>query len=180
MRRIFLAAVLATISLSVAVMTTWAAWTSSVTVNNNVITTGSVSLNVSLDDASYSKSVSSSQTISGLMPGNSLVGSVFYVRNDSSTGINFNLSATGTATISGATQPADLSSLQIAVVTHGTTPANGDYHSLSQWTSDQVLGSLNASASQSYDLVARLDTNAADDWQGRSVNFALTVTGQQQ
>lgn len=177
MRRILLAAIIVVASLSTAVMTTWAAWTSSVTVNNNVITTGSVDLNVSLNGTSYSNSVDSAQPISSLMPGNSSVGTQFYVKNDSSAGVNFNVRATGIATISGSTQPVNPDSLEIAVVPSGTTPST--YYTLSQWTSGQALGSLNAGASQDYDIVARLDTNAADDWQGRTVDFDLTVTGEQ-
>ncbi|RJQ36898.1 hypothetical protein C4559_04150 [Candidatus Microgenomates bacterium] len=180
MKRILLSAVILTISLSVAVMSTWAAWTSSVTVNNNVITTGSVDLNVSLNGTAYSNSVDSTTAISSLMPGNVRIGTQFYVRNDSSTGINFNLRATGAATVSGTTPPADLTSLQIAVVPHGTAAVDADYHTLAQWGSNQTLGTLNAGASSSYDIVTRLNAAAADDWQGRTVNFTLTVTGEQQ
>lgn len=179
MKRIIFAAVVAFVSLSVVTLTTLAAWTSSVTVSNNVITTGSVSLNVSLTDSNYSKSVSSSTTISGLMPGGSHIGTVFYVQNASSTGVNFNLGATGTATISGSPAPVDLTSLQIAIVAHGVTPVDANYHTLSAWSSSQTLGTLNAGLSTSYDMYARLSSTAADDWQGRSVNFALTVTGSQ-
>lgn len=179
MRRIIFAFLIAFVSLSVVTMTTWAAWTSSVTVSNNVITTGSVDLNVSLDNSTYGNSVSSSTTIASLMPGNSRVGTQFYVRNDSSSGINFNIRATGTATISGATPPANLASLKVAVVAHGVTPLAANYHTLAEWGTNQTLGTLNSSANQSYDIVASLDTAAADDWQGRTVNFALTVTGEQ-
>lgn len=179
MKRIIFAAVVATVSLSLVTLTTWAAWTSSVTVSNNVITTGSVSLNVSLNGTDYSKSVSSSTSITSLMPGRSSVGTVFYVKNDSSTGVNFNLGATGTGIISGGTAPADLTSLKIAIVTHGATPSGTDYHTLSEWGSNQSLGTLNAGASQGYDMYASLDTSAADDWQGRTVTFSTTVTGSQ-
>ncbi|MDD2823085.1 MAG: SipW-dependent-type signal peptide-containing protein [Candidatus Daviesbacteria bacterium] len=179
MKRIIFAAVVATVSLSLVAVTTWAAWTSSVTVSNNVITTGSVNLNVSLNGTNYSKAVSSNTTISGLMPGGSNIGTVFYIRNDSSDGVNFNLGAVGTGTISGDTQPVDTTSLQIAVVTHGATPVDANYHSLSEWSTNQSLGTLNAGASQQYDVYARLSGTAADDWQGRTVTFAFTVTGTQ-
>ncbi|MCL5784244.1 MAG: SipW-dependent-type signal peptide-containing protein [Patescibacteria group bacterium] len=184
MRRILLATVIATASLSVAVMTTWAAWTSSVTVSNNVITTGSVSLQVSLTGNSndYGSSVSSSTAISGLMPTNtSSKGTTFYVKNNSSTGVNFNLGAVGSAVISGSPAPADLTSLQISIVPSGSSASTIDanYHTLSAWGSSQTLGTLSSGASQPYDIYAKLATTAADDWQGRQVTFAVTVTGSQ-
>lgn len=180
MKRIIFAVVVAFVSLSVVTLTTLAAWTSSVTVSNNVITTGSVSLNVSLDGTTYTKSVSSSATISGLMPNNAgSRGTVFYIKNDSSTGVSFNLTVTGTGTITGSPAPVDLTSLEIAIIPNATTLDGTDYHTLSAWSSSQTLGSLSAGSSAQYDMYARLSSSAADDWQGRSVNFAITVTGSQ-
>ncbi len=95
MRRIILALVVSIAALSLAAYTTRAVWSSSVTVTNNKIITGTANLQVSVDGGTtYGSSQVSSLTLSNLIPGGETSNTVFTLSNEGgTTGINFNISA---------------------------------------------------------------------------------------
>ena len=182
MKRIVIGIITIIAALSLAVYTTRAVWSDSVTITGNQIQTGTADLQVSVDSGTNwnTNIVVSTLILNNLVPGGQAYAYAFSLYNASTPGVTFNL--TGQITdVSGA--GADESQLEIAVYEDGNTPESGSgWISLSGWqTSNQ---SFNSSLNQglgntkNYQIAARLKTTATNDWQGRTVTFTLTVTGQ--
>lgn len=189
MRRIILALVTSVAALSLAAYATRAVWSSSVTVTNNKIITGTANLQVSVDGGTtYGSSQISALTLSNLIPGGQTSNTVFTLSNEGgTTGINFNISAQISSVSSTPGASLDMSKLQLSVY-DSTASANGGvassgWFSVSDWQSASrslnsflVQGRPNA---RPYTLAARLLSAADNSWQGQTVTIGWTVTGTQ-
>lgn len=192
MRRIILALVISVAALSLAAYATRAVWSSSVTVTNNKIITGTASLQVSVDGGTtYGSSQVSSLTLSNLIPGRQQTGvgsPVFTLSNEGGTpGVNFNISAQISSISSTPGASLDMSKLQLSVY-DSTASADGGvassgWFSVADWQS--VARSLNSFLvegrpnARPYTLSARLLSAADNTWQGQTVTIGWTVTGTQ-
>ena len=193
MRRIILALVTSIAALSLAAYATRAVWSSSVTVTNNKIITGTANLQVSTDGGStYGSSAISSSPISNLIPGKQDSIDVFKLSNEGgTTGLNFNISAQILSVSSTPGASLDMSKLQLSIY-DSTASANGGvassgWFSVSDWQS--ASRSLNSflvqnvlpdrSHARPYTLAARLLSAADNTWQGQTVTIVWTVTGTQ-
>jgi hypothetical protein len=179
MKRILLAVVTSLVALSAAAYTTQAAWSHTVTVTNNQVTTGTADLKVYTNKtAVWDSSTSASDfTLTGIVPGSQIDGGhAFWLRNDSTTGVNFNL--TGTITGSGAPEGTNLS---IYVYDVGNTGNNSGWHTLNEWLAGTVpFGStLAAGAQKDYGMWVKLDSGAGNEWINQTVTFSMVVTGTQ-
>jgi predicted ribosomally synthesized peptide with SipW-like signal peptide len=166
--------------------TTRAVWTDAVTVSNNQIQTGTADLQVSTagigGGAWDTSSKTASIVLSNLIPGGSYKDNYdFSLWNNSTTGVNFNISAQMT-TVSGATG-VDQSKLLLALYENGQDPntQGSGWISLADWqTTQKSLNSLlNSAAIKDYRLAAKLDSTATNEWQGKTVNVTFTVVGTQ-
>lgn len=185
MKRILLGILAITAVAGVAFQNTRAAWTDSVTVTNNIVSTGTLDLEVSVDGTSWTDASSTSTTtLAGLFPGGAPVESspAFYLRNVSSpTSLSMNLTAqvVPSASIT-PTSGVDRSMLYIQLYS-----ADGDETvatTLSAWEGGAVSLS-NALAyglsGKAYGIRAWLDGAALNEWQGQTVNYTLSFTGSQ-
>lgn len=182
MKRITLALATVMISLSLAVYATFATWSDTVTVTNNQIQTGTADLQVSTDNkvSWHTDTRASSLVLSGLIPGGISSGYSFSLNNNSTAGVDFDTLGQIT-TVTG--QGVDESQLEIAVYEEGATPATGSgWISLEDWRS--ATRSFNSTVTptlgnaKNYRIAAKLLDTATNDWQGKTVTFTLTVTGQ--
>lgn len=170
-------------ALSLAAFSTFATWSDTVTVTNNQVQTGTADLQVSTNSGGNwdTSTRASSMVLSDLIPGGEKNGYSFSLWNNSTPGLNFDTFGQITfATGAGA----DESQLEIAVYENGSSPAAGSgWISLANWK--VAPGSFNSSILpglgnfKNYTIAARLLSTATNDWQGRTVTFTLTVTGQQ-
>lgn len=189
MRRIILALVISVAALSLAAYATRAVWSSSVTVTNNKIITGTANLQVSVDGGTtYGSSQISSLTLSNLIPGGQTSNTVFTLSNEGGTpGINFNINAQISSVSSTPGASLDMSKLQLSVY-DSTASADGGvassgWFSVSDWQSaSRSLNSFLAEGrpkARPYTLAARLLSAADNTWQGQTVTIGWTVTGTQ-
>lgn len=166
--------------------TTRAVWTDTVTLSNNQVQTGTADLQVSTagvgggawDTASKTASI----VLSDLIPGGAYKHNYdFSLWNNSSSGVNFNISAQIT-TVTG-TGGVDQSKLLLALYENGQNPdlAGSGWISLADWQTTQksLNGLLNSGAIKDYRLAAKLDSTAVNEWQGKTVTVTFTVMGTQ-
>lgn len=183
MRKILIALVISLIAISLATLSTRAAWSDTVTVTNNQIQTGTADLQISTDNGSSwnTSSKQSSLVINNLVPNSEKNGYSFSLWNASTTGVNFGLSGQITAVVGAG---ADENQLEIAVYKQGSTPTNGTgWITLADWksASQSLNNSINTGIGnfQNYNIAARLKDTAENDWQGKNVIFTLKIDGQQ-
>lgn len=187
MKRIYLALLTVIASLGLAGATTFAVWSDTVTVTNNIVQTGSADLQVSNVSGTVgpwnTSTAASSLSITNLIPGGTAGdGFSFALWNNSTAGVNFTTSARITA-VTGLTTE-DKSQLEIAVYESGETAATGSgWITLTDWESavrslDFTLtpGQVNA---KDFRVSARLKSTATNEWQGKTVTITFTVTGTQ-
>ena len=188
MKRIVLAIVIAINALSLAAYTTRAVWSSSVTVSNNKIQTGTANLLVSVDSGTnFVTSAASTLTLNDLIPGGQTNKSVFSLRNASTTGVDFNINAQVSTIATLPNANLDLSKLQLSIYESTASaelgPGSSGWFSVTDWQSTaRSLNSflvVNSSSSRIYNLAARLLSSADNTWQGQTVTIGLTVTGTQ-
>lgn len=183
MKKILLSLAILVTALSLAAYTTFATWSDTVTVTNNQVQTGTADLQVSTDGGSTwdTSTKASSMVLSGLIPGGEKDGYSFSLWNASTPGLDFDTSGQITADTGAG---ADESQLEIAVYENGSSPADGSgWISLADWKTAQrnfnssivpLIGNF-----KNYTIAARLLNTATNDWQGKTVTFTMTVTGQQ-
>lgn len=184
MNRVYLAFITIIVAIGIASYTTFAAWSDSVTVSNNQIQTGTADLQVSTDNGTIWNTATSASSfnVTGLVPGGAeSSGYSFSLKNESSSGVIFNISGQITS-VEGT--GADQTQLEVALYETGSTSAGGSgWFNLSDWQSTQKAFNsvLNTGASnvKHYTMSARLKSSATNDWQGKTVRFTLTVNGQQ-
>jgi len=183
MKKILLSLAILVTALSLAAYTTFATWSATVTVTNNQVLTGTADLQVSTNSGGNwnTSTGASSMVLADLIPGREKNGYSFSLWNNSTPGLNFNTSGQITAATGAG---ADETQLEIAVYENGSSPAAGSgWISLADWKTTQR--SFNSSILpgignfKNYTIAARLLSIATNDWQGRTVRFTLTVTGQQ-
>lgn len=183
MKKILLSLAILVTALSLAAYTTFATWSDTVTVTNNQVLTGTADLQVSTNSGGNwnTSTGASSMALADLIPGGEKNGYSFSLWNNSTPGLNFDTSGQITAATGAG---ADESQLEIAVYENGSSPADGSgWISLADWKTAQR--SFNSSIVpgfgnfKNYTIAARLLSTATNDWQGRTVTFTLTVTGQQ-
>lgn len=172
------------LAVTVAFTRTRAAWTDTVTVTNNIVTTGTLDLEVGVDGQTWSDaSAASNITLSGLYPGGPAVenASVFWLRNVSSPDtLTMNLVAEINPDASIVPGPiANRAVLYIEIYRGATVEAST---SLNLWEAGTIpiATSLPVDpAGRAYGIRAWLDGSALDEWQGQTVTYTLVFTGSQ-
>ena len=182
MKRIALAVATIVTSLSLAGMTTFAAWTDTVTVTNNVVQTGSVDLQVSNNNGVTwnTSTTASSMVISGLVPGAATTDAYSYsLWNNSSAGADFSLTGQITASAIAPTAGVDKTQLMLTVYRTDTNADESVEMSLAAWEAapQALTTSLVQGATRNYGIRARLASTALNEWQGQTVTFTLSVIG---
>jgi|SRR3989344_3451482 len=183
MKRIALALATSAAALSLAAFTTFAAWTDTVTVTGNVITTGTVDLLVSTNHVDFvNNSAESPFEINNLVPAGALAGEYsFSLRNAGSVNLNLTGYITPPATIS-PTSGVDRTQLMIQVFDEDTDTAVSGLYSLAEWEASprSITPIFNAGdPDRDYVVKAQLLLSALNEWQGQTVTFDLSVTGTQ-
>lgn len=188
MKRILFALAALSLAVGTSIATTRAVWTDTVTVTNNQVQTGTADLQVSktYGGGSWNTStVTSSMVISDLIPGGEGDNYSFTLWNNSTVGVDFDLTGQITA-VTGA--GSDESQLELAVYEESATPGDtftesSDWISLSDWQS--LTRDFNSTITpgigniKNYRIAAKLLPSATNDWQGRTVTMTFTVTGTQ-
>lgn len=186
MKRILLALLVTTVSIGAVALNTRAAWTDTVTVTNNVITTGTVDLKVSTDNVPgpgtwNSTSAVSGMTLANLVPGGAPTEAYSFSLWNDSTGIT-TMTLTGQITASSITPGPAVDESQLMIELYDiATGVEVSEISLAAWKiSPQALtNTLVTSATKDYGIRARLLNTALNEWQGKTVEFTLTVEGSQ-
>ena len=182
-RRIATATAIVALTLLTGALTTFAAWTDSVTVTNNVVQTGTADLEVSNNSgASWdTATVSTANVISNLVPGVAATdgGYSFSLWNNSTAGATFDL--TGQVTASSVAPTAGVDKTQLMLQLYDTD-TNGDESAemtLADWEAgtQALTTSLTSGSTKNYGFRARLLGTALNEWQGQTVTYTLTVTG---
>ncbi len=188
MKRILLALAALSLAVGTSIATTRAVWTDTVTVTNNQVQTGTADLQVSTagigGGAWDTTTKAATIVLTNLIPGGAYKHDYdFSLWNNSTTGLNFNISAQVTsATGLGAV---DQSKLLLALYENGTDPdapgVGSGWITLANWQlSQKTLNSLLTSSTiKDYRLAAKLDSTAANEWQGIVVTMTFTVVGTQ-
>lgn len=195
MRRIILALVVSIAALSLAAYATRAVWSSSVTVTNNKIITGTANLQVSVDGGTTygsSQALPQEKALQNLIPGGQTSNDLFNLSNEGGTaGINFNISAQISSISSTPGASLDMSKLQVSIyetnppstASAESGPGSSGWFSVSDWQSaSRSLNSLLVQGrpnAKKYTLAARLLSSADNSWQGQTVTIGWTVTGTQ-
>ena len=186
MKRILFALAALSLAVGTSIATTRAVWTDTVTVTNNQVQTGTADLQVStagIGGGAWNTSTKAATIVlADLIPCGAYKQNYdFSLWNNSTTGLNFNISTQVTsATGMGAV---DQSKLLLALYENGTDPdvTGSGWISLTNWQlSQRTLNSLLTSSSiKDYRLAAKLDATAANEWQGLTVTLTFTVLGTQ-
>ncbi len=191
MKRIFLAVAVSLAAVSLAVFSTRAVWSDTVSVTANMVTTGTADLQVrstpitsQSDHAGFNSSTAvSAFNITDLVPGASRSGYGFSLWNNGGPYIDFNI--TGKA-VSATSSPTllDLSKVQLAVyeatASAGSGPATSGWINLTDWVANEkAISFLQATGSANYNIAVRLSNTVDNSWQGQSVTFGLVLTGTQ-
>ena len=193
MKRIAISLATLVAALTVSALATSAAWTDTVTVTDNVITTGSADLQVSTlgpglaipgDELSFNDSTAgSTMTLTGLVPGGASDEDYsFSLWNASTAGVDFNL--TGTVSMVNYSNPiitvADEDELMLTLYdVSGGVPDVGPF-SMTAWKAGVALPPALASGDvREYGFRASLTPAAGDDWQGQTITFDFDVFGSQ-
>lgn len=196
MRRIILALVISVAALSLAAYATRAVWSSSVTVTNNKIITGTANLQVSIDGGttySSQQSLPQEKALQNLIPGGQTsLPDIFFLSDEGGTaGVNFNISAQiSSVTVTPGTN-LDMSKLQLSIyetnppstASAESGPGSSGWFSVADWQSaSRSLNSLLIQGrpnAKKYTLAVRLLSAADNTWQGQTVTIGWTVTGTQ-
>lgn len=108
----------------------------------------------------------------------------FSLQNNSTAGVSFGITSQIT-TISGLTGSPDQSKLLLNLYENGTDPDIGanttGWVTLTafQAAAKAVNSTITAGNIKDYKLGVKLDSTAANEWQGQSLTFTFTVTGTQ-
>ncbi len=184
MKRIILSLVLVVGTIFASIAYTRAAWTDTVTVTNNIITTGTVDLEVSTDSGTTwdSTTASSTMTLSNLAPGAAATSAYSFSLRNSGTVGPMTLSAQVTSTNITPTAGVDKSMLYLTIYDTDTLADVSAEVTMLAWESGlQALTTTLPSGGTpaNFGIRARLDTTADNTWQGQTVTFTLSVTGTQ-
>src|SRR3989339_1765406 len=182
MKRILLALLISIAAGSVAFANTRAAWTDTVTVTNNIITTGTLDLEVSTDGSTWSDASATSTTVlSGLYPGGPAQEALpaFWLRNVSSpSSLTMNLTAQVIPAASITPDPSvDRGVLYVEIYSGDGSEAIA---TLSAWEGGPIslpFSLAYGTGGKAYGLRAWLDSSAENEWQGQTVNYTLSFTG---
>lgn len=193
MKRIALSLITLVTALAVGSFATLGAWTDTVTVTGNVISTGAINLLVDTDgDGSFSDSTEPSNFVfTGLLPSATPTdgGYAFSLLNDDTNGsiiLNLTAEVLPNAVIAPSTDtngnPVTINRdhLYITVYDINTNLDVSAETPLSAWEAGPVsVGSIDPGLvnARDYGFRVRLDQNAINDWQGETVTFTLSVTG---
>lgn len=169
------------------VLSVSASWIETAVVSNNQILSGTTDLQLStagIGGGGWQRDFQNSLlTLDHLVPGVTTDDYYFSLRNNSSTGINFDVFVRVTA-ITGV-EGVDETNLLLNLYENGSSPDSGSH--TSGWvslidlqaTAHTLNSQLVASEAKDYRLAAKLNGVASEAWQGKTVVITLTVTGQQ-
>lgn len=182
MKRIAIAIATTISALSLAGLTTFAAWTDTVTVTNNIIQTGTADLDVSTDGGLtyFDSTAGSTMVLSGLVPGAAATEAYsFSLINNSSAGVTFDLTGQITSSVIVPTAGVDKSQLMIEIYNTTTAGTEVAEMSLTAWEAGATAftTTLPSGSARHYGVRARLLGTALNEWQGQTVTYTMTVIG---
>lgn len=185
MKRILFALAALLLAVGTGYATTQAVWTDTVTVTNNQVVTGTADLRVYTVGPWDTSTAVSNFSVTNLVPSATETdgGFSFWLRNESTSPINFSLGARISAS-TGPTGGADESKLWLKVYNIDTPSEETLWYTLAQWKAAGVGGinlnsALNNATQKRYGIKVQLESSADDLWQAQTVNFTLEVVGTQ-
>jgi len=177
-----------------AFINTRAAWTDTVSLSNNIITSGTVDLQLAADGLAETPTWEQSNAVSGfnvsgLYPGASVGEYSFSARNNAPSialalsAFASNVAVYNTTDVTKAPQVVDKTKLTIAVYDYNTSTVLAT-QTLAEWEAATATTAIDLSTTldsvnpiRNFGFTVTMADDAGNEWQGKTVEFTLDVIG---